>query len=148
MKQLMKMIWVAALVLFAGAATAQYREPPRGGFSQAELDQMLAPIALYPDSLLSQILTASTYPRDVAEAASWSRANSSVRGDTAVRLIENEPWDPSVLALAAFPQVLSMMAALPSKSIPASANGGHNETTAAYRLFDTCKLSQLNRYHS
>jgi hypothetical protein len=109
MKQLMKMIWVAVLVLVAGAAAAQYREPPRGGFSQAELDQMLAPIALYPDSLLSQILTASTYPQDVAEAASWSRANSGVRGDTAVRLVENEPWDPSVLALVAFPQVLAMM---------------------------------------
>ncbi|MEO7742104.1 MAG: DUF3300 domain-containing protein [Usitatibacter sp.] len=109
MKQLKRMIWVAVLVLFAGAATAQYREPPRGGFSQAELDQMLAPIALYPDSLLSQILTASTYPRDVAEAASWSRANSGVRGETAVRLVENEPWDPSVIALVAFPQVLAML---------------------------------------
>jgi hypothetical protein len=98
MKQLMKIMWVAVLVLFTGAATAQYREPPRGGFSQAELDQMLAPIALYPDSLLSQILTASTYPQDVAEAASWSRVNPNVRGDTAVRLVEREPWDPSVIA--------------------------------------------------
>ena len=109
MKQLMRMMWIAVLVLFAGAAAAQYREPPRGGFSQAELDQMLAPIALYPDSLLSQILTASTYPQDVAEAASWSRVNSGVRGETAVRLVEREPWDPSVIALVAFPQVLAMM---------------------------------------
>jgi hypothetical protein len=109
MKQLLRMMWVAVMVLFAGAAAAQDREPPRGGFSQAELDQMLAPIALYPDSLLSQILTASTYPQDVAEAASWSRVNSGVRGETAVRLVENEPWDPSVIALVAFPQVLAMM---------------------------------------
>ena len=109
MKQLMRMMWVAVLVLFAGAAAAQYREAPRGAFSQAELDQMLAPIALYPDALLSQLLTASTYPRDVAEAASWSRVNSGVRGETAVRLVENEPWDPSVIALVAFPQVLAMM---------------------------------------
>ena len=109
MKRMMWMLWVAALVLVAGTAAAQYREPPRGGFSQAELDQMLAPIALYPDSLLSQILTASTYPQDVAEAASWSRVNSGVRGETAVRLVENEPWDPSVTALVAFPQVLAMM---------------------------------------
>src|SRR5688572_11437817 len=109
MKQLWKMMWIAMLVLFTGAATAQYREPPRGGFSQAELDQMLAPIALYPDSLLSQILTASTYPQDVAEAASWSRVNSGLRGETAVRQVEREQWDPSVIALVAFPQVLAMM---------------------------------------
>ena len=109
MRQLMRMMWVAAMVFFAGAAAAQYPQPARGGFTQAELDQMLAPIALYPDSLLSQVLTASTYPQDVAEAASWSRVNSGVRGETAVRLVENEPWDPSVVSLVAFPQVLAMM---------------------------------------
>ena len=64
-------------------------------FKPEELDQMLAPIALYPDSLLSQILMAATYPQDVFEAASWSRANPELRGDTAVRAVEKEGmWLP------------------------------------------------------
>ena len=110
MGALVKGMWLSLMVLFASAALAQapggeYRRP----YSQAELDQVLAPIALYPDSLLSQILMASTYPQDVAEAASWSRANSGIRGDAAVRAVENEPWDPSVISLVAFPEVLAMM---------------------------------------
>ena len=74
-----------------------------------ELDQMLAPIALYPDSLLTQILMASTYPLEVVQAARWSRANPGVTGDQAVRAVDNQNWDPSVKSLAAFPQVLELM---------------------------------------
>src|SRR5947209_5956550 len=54
-------------------------------FAQPELDQMLAPIALYPDSLLSQILMASTYPLEVVQAARWSKANPGMSGDQAVK---------------------------------------------------------------
>ncbi len=78
-------------------------------FSQAELDQMVAPIALYPDSLLSQILMASTYPANVDEAVSWSKNNSKQQGDEAVKAVQNKSWDPSVMSLVAFPQVLEMM---------------------------------------
>ena len=78
-------------------------------FNQEELDQMLAPIALYPDSLLSQVLMASTYPVDVAEAANWSKTNPDQQGDAAVKAVENQPWDPSVQSLVAFPQVLATM---------------------------------------
>ena len=78
-------------------------------FSQAELDQMLAPIALYPDALLSQVLMASTYPIEVVEAARWTRANPGLQGDAAVRAVENQDWDPSVKSLVAFPQVLERM---------------------------------------
>lgn len=78
-------------------------------FSQAELDQMLAPIALYPDSLLSQILMASTYPLEVVEAARWSRANPGLSGEAAVRVVQDRNWDPSVKSLVAFPQILGMM---------------------------------------
>jgi hypothetical protein len=78
-------------------------------FTQQELDQMLAPIALYPDSLLSQILMASTYPIEIVQAARWSRANPSLIGDQAVRAVEQNNWDPSVKSLVAFPQILSMM---------------------------------------
>ncbi|HSV61272.1 MAG TPA: DUF3300 domain-containing protein [Variovorax sp.] len=80
-----------------------------GTFSQAQIDQMMAPIALYPDSLLSQVLMASTYPADVADAAKWSKANPQQSGDAAVRAVESQPWDPSVKSLVAFPQVLQTM---------------------------------------
>ncbi len=83
--------------------------PAQPVFTQQELDQMLAPIALYPDSLLSQILMASTYPIEVVQAARWSKANPNLKGDDAVRAVEQNNWDPSVKSLVAFPQVISMM---------------------------------------
>lgn len=82
-------------------------------FSQQELDQMLAPIALYPDALLSQILMAATYPAEVMEAARWSREHPDLQGDAAVSVAGQEDWDPSVISLTAFPQVLAEMAARP-----------------------------------
>lgn len=82
-------------------------------FSQAQIDQMLAPIALYPDQLLSQVLMASTYPAEVAEAARWSTANPNQRGDAAVTAVQNQAWDPSVQSLVAFPPVIQMMGAQP-----------------------------------
>ncbi|AXK71788.1 DUF3300 domain-containing protein [Lysobacter sp. TY2-98] len=78
-------------------------------FSSAELDQMLAPIALYPDSLLAQVLMASTYPGEVADAVAWSKANPNAKGDDAVKQVASKPWDPSVQALVAFPQVLASL---------------------------------------
>ncbi len=81
----------------------------KGSFSEAELDQIMAPIALYPDSLLSQILMASTYPANVAEAVKWSKANPDQKGDAAVTAVQDQSWDPSVMSLTAFPQVLEMM---------------------------------------
>ncbi|MBV7478307.1 DUF3300 domain-containing protein [Pseudomonas sp. PDM31] len=78
-------------------------------FTQEQLDQMLAPIALYPDPLLAQVLMASTYPGEVAEAVFWSRGNPDAKGDDAVRQVATKPWDPSVQALVAFPQVLATL---------------------------------------
>jgi hypothetical protein len=100
-----------ALVLSVSVAFAQTQPPaPRNAAAtQPELDQMLAPIALYPDSLLSQIFMASTYPLEVVEAARWSRANPGLKGEDAVNAVEQRDWDPSVKSLAAFPQVLAMM---------------------------------------
>ena len=83
--------------------------PRNAAATQQELDQMLAPIALYPDSLLSQIFMASSYPLEVVEAARWSRANPGLKGQEAVAAVEPKDWDPSVKSLAAFPQVLAMM---------------------------------------
>ncbi|HBP90525.1 MAG TPA: DUF3300 domain-containing protein [Nitrospirales bacterium] len=78
-------------------------------FSQKELDQMLAPIALYPDSLLSQILIAATYPLEVVEAARWSKAHPTPKGEQAVQAAQELNWDPSVKSMLAFPQILMMM---------------------------------------
>ena len=114
MARILRWVVLLAAAIFASAAVAQSgpeyeQRRARAIFSQPELDQMLAPIALYPDSLLSQILMAATYPREVAEAASWSRVNPGLRGEQAVRAVEQEDWDPSVVSLVAFPQVLAMM---------------------------------------
>ena len=78
-------------------------------FKQEELDQMLAPIALYPDSLLTQILMASTYPLEVVEADRWAKKNKDVKGDALTKALEAQPWDPSVKSMVNFPQVLAMM---------------------------------------
>lgn len=78
-------------------------------FTQEQLDQMLAPVALYPDALLAQVLMAATYPGQVSEAVTWSKANPKASGDDAVRKVANQPWDPSVQALVAFPQVLATL---------------------------------------
>lgn len=80
---------------------------------KGQLDQLMAPVALYPDSLLSQILMGSTYPDDVAAAAKWSAAHTSESGDQAVKAVEAEPWDPSVKSLVAFPSVMDMMGRQP-----------------------------------
>ncbi|CAG9170189.1 hypothetical protein LMG23992_01503 [Cupriavidus laharis] len=97
--------WCLGLMLLGqlGAPMAQTTLSP------AQLDQLTAPIALYPDALLSQVLMAATYPADVAAAAQWSKANSSLSGDAASKAVSNEPWDPSVQSLVAFPSVMDMM---------------------------------------
>ena len=102
-------LFAAVLLLFAAQARAA--DPPK--FNVEQLDQMLAPIALFPDSLLSQVLMATTYPKDVAEAAEWAFANRGLKGDDAVKAVQDKPWDPSVQSLVAFPQVLAMLGEKP-----------------------------------
>ena len=81
--------------------------------SNQQLDSLTAPIALYPDALLAQVLMASTFPAEVRSAAAWSKANSKMSGDEAVKAVASQPWDPSVQSLVAFPQVLATMASKP-----------------------------------
>ncbi len=95
MKTVTRILLCAALLATAMLARAERT------YNQAELDALLAPIALYPDTVLSNILVAASYPDDVREAAAWSRANPQLRGDDALRLVENLPWHPSVKALVA-----------------------------------------------
>jgi Protein of unknown function (DUF3300) len=78
-------------------------------FKQEELGQMLAPIALYPDDLLTQIMIASTYPLEIVQAARWATKNKDLKGDALTEALEKEDWDPSVKSLVNFPDVLSKM---------------------------------------
>jgi hypothetical protein len=98
--------WLSAQPAPMSAAQPSVSAQP---LPQDQLDALLAPIALYPDQLLSQILIASTYPLDVVEAARFVQLNPDLKGDALNKAIENKPWDPSVLSLTAFPQVLAMM---------------------------------------
>jgi hypothetical protein len=90
----------------APAPAADNRTPP---FKKEELEQILAPIALYPDALLAQIFMASTYPLEVVEAARWSKEHPDVKGDAVAGAVQNQTWDPSVKSLCAFPEVLKNM---------------------------------------
>ena len=107
--------WLAASILLVSAVHAQGSAPPAADaaapppFTAQELDALVAPIALYPDALLSQILMASTYPLEVVQAARWSKANPGLSGDDAVKKAGKETWDVSVMSLVAFPNVLEMM---------------------------------------
>lgn len=82
----------------------------KSAFSTAQIDQWVAPVALYPDSLLSQVLMASTYPANVAQAVQWSHDNPLKQGDAAIQAVSDQPWDASVKSLVAFPQLMALMA--------------------------------------
>jgi Protein of unknown function (DUF3300) len=111
----------SALLALSTAAPAQSvpppNTPPPAGVSQSAaapmsqdlLDSLLAPIALYPDELLSQVLMASTYPLDVVEAARFVKANPNLKGPALDDALKDKTWDASVLSLTSFPQVLDMM---------------------------------------
>src|SRR5512136_1703367 len=102
-------IWIIALMV--AMPSWSFAQVPTGPvkFKQEELDQMLAPIALYPDSLLGQVLIASTYPLEIVQADKWAKANQSLKGDALTTALEQQNWDPSVKSLVNFPQVLDMM---------------------------------------
>src|ERR1700722_11446865 len=82
-------------------------ETPR--WSPEELSNIVAPIALYPDLLLSEVLAASTYPLELTEAQQWMRQNAGLRGQQLVEAAKQQNWDPSVQALVAFPDVMNML---------------------------------------
>jgi len=102
------MMLVSMCVLNLQATEPSKKETPK--FTQEQLDQAMAPIALYPDALLSQMLMATTYPDEVTQAVAWSKNNDNkIKGDDAVKAVQDKKWSPSVSSLVAFPQVLDMM---------------------------------------
>ena len=84
--------------------------PPYNPMGVDQLNQLVAPIALYPDSLVAQILTAATYPQQVADANNWVNQNMGMPPEQRAAMVDTMPWDPSVKALTAFPSVLNNLA--------------------------------------
>jgi uncharacterized protein DUF3300 len=114
--------WLLAAISFAPAGLAQQAPSPplavapeltgaaqQAKFKPEELEAIVAPIALYPDALLAQVLMASTYPLEIVEAARWSKANPGLKDQALQDALQKQSWDPSVKALAGFPQALQMM---------------------------------------
>jgi len=98
-----------ALILVAPLPGAQPGSAASRSFTPEELEQIVSPIAQYPDSLVAQIFRASTYPLEVIQAARFAKANPSLKGDALSKELKKQPWDDSVKALVSFPQVLEMM---------------------------------------
>ncbi|MEE2678677.1 MAG: DUF3300 domain-containing protein [Myxococcota bacterium] len=100
---------VVLLALLAWIPAAQGAKSDTKTLSTEQLDQLVAPIALYPDSLIAQVLMASTYPLEIVEAARWVKANPKLEGKQLEAALQKESWDASVKSLTAFPQTLEMM---------------------------------------
>ena len=102
-------IFFLVLPLHQAQAQESGNLEPSETYSREELAQMLAPIALYPDALLSQILMASTYPIEVIEAGRWVSKRPALKGKALDRALLDKEWDPSVKAICHFPSVLALM---------------------------------------
>lgn len=100
---------MSILMLTLPCIRAARAQTDRKTFSPQELDQILAPIALYSDSLLSQMLMAASYPLEIVEAARWLNANPQLKGEAAVAAVQNQTWDVSVKSLVAFPSALMQL---------------------------------------
>jgi hypothetical protein len=102
-------LWTVPFMAALIAAGAQAQDAKSTKLSPQQLEQLAAPVALYPDALLAQIFMASTYPLDIVQAARWSKANPKMTGKALEDAMQKQPWDPSVKALTAVPAVLRMM---------------------------------------
>ena len=106
-----QVLWSCALLLtFLAAFAVEGRaQTADSSFTREQLEQLVAPIALYPDSLLAQVLMASTYPLEIVQAERWVGGNSKLKGKALEDALQKQPWDPSVKSIVVVPQVLQMM---------------------------------------
>jgi len=101
---------LAVLLSLTAVPQAVAEEPTKAPtFKPEELEQIVAPVALYPDAVLAQVFMASTYPLEIVQAARWSKEHPDVKGDALEKEMEKQSWDPSVKSLTTFPDVLTMM---------------------------------------
>ena len=98
-----------ALILAALLPPAQPGGAASSAFTPEELEQIVSPIAQYPDSLVAQIFKASAYPLEVIQAARFAKANPSLKGNVLDQELKKHPWNDSVKTLVSYPQVLDMM---------------------------------------
>ena len=101
-------VWLVAVMVLSPLARAQNSAEP-APFTKEEIEQMVAPLALYPDPLVAQILMASTYPLEVVQAARWSKEHPNLKDKALEDALQQQQWDPSVKSLTAFPQVIAKM---------------------------------------
>jgi len=117
MKVLVAAFLTTGLLLTAGHPATAQTQPAPGATSSAsqqllkpeELDALLAPVALYPDALLAEVMMASTYPLEVVQADRWAQTNKNLKGDELGKAAQAQGWDKSVVSLVATPSVLTMM---------------------------------------
>ena len=108
-------LFLSSWLLFAPGVTYAAQSDQSAGQSATqvvnqtpeELQQMVAPIALYPDALVSQILAAATYPTEIVEADRWIQDNQNLKGKDLANAVDHQPWDPSIKAITQFPSVLA-----------------------------------------
>jgi Spy/CpxP family protein refolding chaperone len=109
-RQFFTRAWACVLILLLAVPPLLIAQQQTDAvFRQEELEQILAPIALHPDSLVTQILMAATYPLEVVQAERWIKQNASLKGEALTAALEKQEWDPSVKSLVNFPQVVTMM---------------------------------------
>jgi hypothetical protein len=116
-KQVFVVLLCCSLVGFTAQAGAydpmnqsnDQQSAPPSTQSAEQLQQLIAPIALYPDALVAQILAASTYPTQIVEADRWMQRHANLKGDQLAKEVDKQDWDPSVKAMTQFPSVLENM---------------------------------------
>jgi len=115
LKSMFRIVAAAAVLFVPLGATIAFAQPedqqsaPRSALSPQQLDNLVAPLALYPDPILSQVLVAATYPLEVVEANQWLQQNRDLTGTALMDAAKQQNWDPSVQALVAFPDVLARL---------------------------------------
>src|SRR4029453_16224803 len=103
---MVRLLAVAALGIVLAGGPAGAADPK---ISQAQLEEMIAPIALYPDDVLSTVCIAATYPLEVVEADRWRKKNPSLQGEALDKALQQQDWDPSIKSLISFPDLLDRM---------------------------------------
>lgn len=148
MRRKLLWLWVVSLLLSVLIALPMQSMAESGDnaqqnkLSKEELAQLLAPIALYPDELVSQILMASTYPLEVVKADRWAKSHKQSAGDALAKQLEKEPWDPSVKALVSFPVVLAAM----SEKLDVTTKIGDAFLSQQKEVMDTIQVLRKKAY--
>lgn len=142
--------WFLFILLFSALAFIPWPSQAQDGgepapapvYSQEELAQMLAPVALYPDALLAQVLMASTYPLEIVEADRWVKRNPGLEEQALDDALLNQDWDPSVKAVCHFPSVLSLM----SEHITETTDLGNAFLAQESQVMDTVQRLRAKAY--